>query len=127
MVRLLLDTHAFLWWIDDLPQLGCRARDEILKADIVRVSLVVWWEVAIKIATGKLGVDLRHLIASARDEGFSTLMPTEAHCLRLTTLPLHHRDPFDRMMIAQALDDRLTVVTRDRKFAAYGVPLLPCG
>ena len=87
------------------------------------VSIAAMWEIAIKLSLGKL--TLPDSVPAALDIiGAASLTITPAHIVRVQGLPLHHRDPFDRMMIAQALEDGLTIVTRDRAFGAYGVPLL---
>lgn len=123
-MRLLLDTHALLWAIGDPERLHEAAR---LALDDVRneilVSAASVWEIGIKRATGKLTVpdDLGPHLAAAN---IRSLPISLAHATRAGTLPLHHRDPFDRMLIAQAELEALTILTRDARFAAYGVPLL---
>lgn len=123
-MRLLLDTHTLLWALLDDPVLRPDARDLIADpANLVVVSPVSVWEVGIKQALGKLDApgDLEAQVAHAR---FTPLPITFAHAAAAGALPRHHDDPFDRMLIAQAGLEGLTVVTRDRRFAAYDVPLL---
>lgn len=123
-MQLLLDTHALLWWLADLPLLGSTARKQIANPDNqVLVSAASAWEIEIKRALGKLvaPTDLQSAIADAQ---FEILPMTMAHCIAAARLPPHHQDPFDRMLIAQAVEEHLTIVTRDRAFATYDVPLL---
>ena len=120
-MRLLLDTHTFLWWDED--QLPARVTAAIKAADEVFVSAVVAWEVAIKGALGKITV--RGSVAAAiADYGFSPLPVTIEHADAVRLLPPHHHDPFDRLLIAQAQADRLTLLSRDPAFKAYRVNLL---
>ena len=121
---LLLDTHVFLWWRADDPRLGKVAREAIAGADLVFVSAASAWEAAIKQALGRLEIPDR-FTAGVEASGFSRLPISFAHAERAGALPLHHRDPFDRMLVAQALEEHLTLVTRDAALAAYDVPLLP--
>jgi PIN domain nuclease of toxin-antitoxin system len=124
-VRLLLDTHVLLWSLDDSPELRPDAREAITDSwNDVLVSAVSAWEVAIKIKDGRLRArdDLEDAIHRQR---FAPLAITVAHGVRAGALPLHHRDPFDRMLVAQAQLEGLTLVTRDRRLAQYEVPILP--
>ncbi len=126
MTRLLFDTHAFLWWLEsDTPRLHPDAIAAITNAqNIVCVSVVNAWEVAIKISTGKLR--MTHRFADLVEHyGFSTLPVLLPHAAAVQTLPLHHRDPFDRMLIAQARVEGLTLITRDPNMRKYDVPILP--
>ena len=122
-MRLLLDTHALLWWIAGEP-LGDAASDAIADpGNSVAVSAATAWEIAIKRSLGKLrfDVDLEHEL---RINGFSPLAVTVGHALRAGALEAHHRDPFDRMLVAQAQLEERTIVTRDAVFARYDVPVL---
>lgn len=119
-MTLLLDTNVVLWWQRDDRRLGREARDAIATADVVWVSAVSGWEVAIKTALGRLRLDEPFRVSIAADD-FTELPMTLAHTSRLQDLPLHHTDPFDRMLAAQALTERATVVTHDRAFEPYGV------
>jgi PIN domain nuclease of toxin-antitoxin system len=122
-VRLLLDTHVVLWQLSGERELSVRARDAIAAADDLLFSVVSFAEVGVKASVGKLDVpgDLQVRIA---DSGVRTLGLTPAHGLAVSDLPAHHRDPFDRLIIAQAMTERLTVVTADTRFHAYGIQLL---
>jgi PIN domain nuclease of toxin-antitoxin system len=122
-VRILLDTQVFLWWARDDPQLPASARDAIRAAPEAFVSIVTAWEIAIKRAIGKL--DMLPLSAELLDSHGFTLVPvTLEHAALSSELPLHHRDPFDRMLIAQARHEGLTLVTHDRRLFAYPIPIV---
>ncbi len=123
-MRLLLDTHALLWWLAD-EGLTTHARDTIADpANIVMVSAVSAWEISIKKALGKLAApdDLEHQVQAG---GFVPLPISIGHGIAAGQLARHHEDPFDRMLIAQAFAEGLTIVTRDKRFDDYGVALLP--
>ena len=123
-MRLLLDTHALLWWLAD-EGLSTQARDAIADpATVAMVSAVSAWEISIKKALGKLAApdDLDHQVQAG---GFLPLPITIAHGVAAGQLVRHHEDPFDRMLIAQARAEGLTIVTRDKRFADYDVPLMP--
>jgi len=123
-MNLSLDTHALLWWLDDSPALGQSARTAIMDdRNIVVVSAAVVWEIRIKQALGKLDIDSSFLDV-VRGQGFELLSITADHAYAVGELPMHHRDPFDRLIIAQALLEGLTVVTRDPLFAKYAVPVI---
>lgn len=123
-MRLLLDTHAVLWWLAG-EGLTSQAQDAIADpANFVAVSAVSAWEISIKKALGKLSApdDLEQQVHAS---GFAPLPISLAHGVAAGQLVRHHEDPFDRMLIAQALAEGLTVVTRDKRFGDYGVALLP--
>ncbi len=124
-MRLLLDTHALLWWLGG-KGLGPEAADRIADPHtLVAVSAASIWEAEIKARLGK--VDLAGSLAEAvREEGFEPLAIRLEHAEVAGRLPLHHRDPFDRMLVAQALTEGFAVVTRDRAFDRYEVSVLPC-
>jgi len=121
---LLLDTHALLWSVGEEERLSPNAHD-VLSAGVVPayVSVASIWEIAIKRASGKLKVpdNLLEKVTAAR---FGELGITFEHALLAGALPPHHADPFDRMIVAQARSEGLTVVTRDERISAYGVPTL---
>lgn len=120
-MNLLLDTHALLWWLADDPQLSQEARSAIADPDnAVFLSAVVVWEIRIKEAIGKLDIpsDFAEVLAG---QPFSELPVTVEHANALAGLPALHRDPFDRMLVAQATAERLTVVTRDVDIPRYGI------
>lgn len=122
-MTLLLDTHVVLWWRLDSPRLKRHARDAIATADLVWVSAVSGWEVAIKQGLGKL--QLRDSFASMVEASrFGELPVTLRHAEQLAELPAHHTDPFDRMLIAQAQSEGATLVTHDRRFKAYEIPIM---
>ena len=124
MQRLLLDTHAFLWWLADAPQLGELARKAIGDdRNDVFVSAATGWELAIKRAAGKLQAP-DNLDVMVEDSGFSHLPITFFHGEQAGALPMHHRDPFDRMLIAQAQAEGLVIVTKDPYIPRYGVRTL---
>lgn len=121
---LLLDTHAFLWWLDDPNLLAESARNAVADGkNLVYVSAAVAWEIAIKRSLGKLHApeDLEAAMAANR---FLPLPVTIPHALAVATLPDHHRDPFDRLLIAQARLEGLQLVSRDPFMKLYDVPLL---
>ncbi len=123
-MKLLLDTHAALWWLADDKRLGQDAT-RYLNDDSNRVllSAVVVWEVAIKRSLGKLQapVDLASTLIAA---GVQPLPITLDHAAAVEVLPWHHRDPFDRMLVVQALAENATIVSQDARLQEYGVPLI---
>jgi PIN domain nuclease of toxin-antitoxin system len=122
-VHLLLDTNVFLWWVTDDATLHATARDEITRAEGVVVSAASAWEIAIKKGIGKLRAPA-DLEAELDRHAFLPLAVTFKHAQVAETLPWHHKDPFDRMLVAQARVEGLTLVTRDRRLALYGVATL---
>lgn len=122
-MRLLLDTHVVLWWLDDDKRLSAAARDEIVVAEEVRVSAATVWEIAIKRALGRLEVPDDYLEHVERTR-FRPLPIGFEHAEAAGSLPRHHDDPFDRMLVAQARVERLTLVTADRRLGDYGVAVL---
>lgn len=127
-MQLLLDTHAFLWWIDDAPALSKKARAAIGKAgNECFVSLASCWEMAIKSSLGKLTLSQpldRFIPEQLAANGFQLLDIDFRHVSRVATMPFHHRDPFDRLLIAQASAEKLTVVSADATFDAYDLSRL---
>jgi PIN domain nuclease of toxin-antitoxin system len=122
-VRLLLDTHVFLWWRGDSRRLRAPARRAIAGADVVFVSAATAWEAAIKIALGRLRIP-DTIEAGVVDSGFARLPIGFSHAEAAARLPPHHADPFDRMLVAQAQIEGLTLVTHDRRLGRYEVELL---
>lgn len=122
-MRLLLDTHVVLWQLSGEGELSAPARAAIFAADDVLFSVVSFAEIGIKSAVGKLKVP-DDLQTRVEDAGVRTLGLSPAHGLAVSHLPAHHRDPFDRLIIAQATTEDLTVVTADARFRAYGIHLL---
>jgi PIN domain nuclease of toxin-antitoxin system len=128
-VRLLLDTHAFLWWVFADPKLSRRARLAIAddENNDVFLSAASAWEVATKFRIGKLpdaAVVANDIAGAVSAEGFGELAITVRHAQRAGDLGGRHRDPFDRMLIAQALVENLTIVSNERAFDAYNVKRL---
>ncbi|SRR6266508_481229 len=125
MKRLLLDTHAFLWWLSDNRRLKHDARAAIAeKSALVHVSAATIWEIAIKARLGKINLGTKHLDREIEANQFSELRISARDAMAAVNLPMHHDDPFDRMLIAQAQLEGLTIVTHDKAFAAYKIPIL---
>ncbi len=127
MKRLLLDTHAFIWWISGDESLGPIAREQIADtANQIYISAATVWEMSIRRQLGKLTApdDLEAVVERC---GFTPLSIGLFHAQQASGLPMHHRDPFDRILIAQAQAEGLTLVTRDFAFPEYGVRLLTAG
>lgn len=122
-MKLLLDTHVVLWWQRDDRRLGRTARNAIAEADIVWVSAVSGWEATIKLALGRLRLDEPFRVLLAADD-FTELPMTLAHADAVAALPRHHADPFDRALVAQAQVEKATIVSDNRAFAPYGVPVI---
>jgi PIN domain nuclease of toxin-antitoxin system len=123
-VRLLLDTHTFLWWRDGSTRLPYRVGDRIRDPDNdIVVSIASLWEIAIKRSLGKLGFaeDFEQVLM---EEAFELLAIGYAHLRLLESLPQHHRDPIDRLLIAQSLAERIPIVTADPAFAAYAAQIV---
>jgi PIN domain nuclease of toxin-antitoxin system len=124
-VKLLLDTHAFLYWTADNPRLPRRARAAIARPrGIACISAATIWEIRIKVAKGRLRTDFTDVAQEARKHRFDVLPITAEHAQAAGDLPPHHDDPFDRMLIAQARAEAMTLVTGDSAFGDYGVKLL---
>lgn len=127
-MRLLLDTHLFLWYISGDPKLAESFRDTISDPhNEIFVSVVSFWEAAIKFQLGKLPLPASpedYLPAQRRAHNISSLLLNEESVGKLVDLPLIHRDPFDRMLVCQALSDKLVLVTVDPKIIEYDVPTL---
>jgi PIN domain nuclease of toxin-antitoxin system len=123
-VRLLIDSQAFLWWAEASPALGTAARNAIADpANEVLISIAALWELTIKQSSGRLTLpdDLETMVTR---QSFSVLSVSFVHLRHIGTLPRVHRDPFDRMMIAQALAEGIPIATGDRIFSGYGVQVV---
>ena len=126
-MQLLLDTHTFIWYLQGSPELSANAKTAIQDiANLSYISGATYWEIAIKINIGKIDLgypfhDLQHLSGQL---GFQWLPIEFSHTVQASSLPLLHRDPFDRMLIAQALTENLTIITKDISISRYGVPVL---
>lgn len=118
-MHILLDTHLFLWWLNNDKSLTKKAQQLIEDAEEVYVSSASIWEAAIKIQLGKLDADINSLINSIENEGFIELPISAKHAAKVTNLALHHRDPFDRVLIAQAITEPLRFLTVDSKLKQY--------
>jgi PIN domain nuclease of toxin-antitoxin system len=123
-VRLILDSHAFVWWVFGDPQLSRQAQAAIDGAAEVLVGAIAGYEIVLKHALGKwpeVEAIARDVAAAVAAEGFAVMPITLTHAEAAGRLPFHHRDPFDRLLAAQALREDLTLVSADRVFDAYGV------
>ncbi len=121
-MRILLDTHILLWSLADSKELSKKARKTINESDNVFVSVASLWEIAIKSSLGKLetGVEADELNQIIIDSGFEILTINPDHISPIHSLPLHHRDPFDRLLIAQSIVEPLRFITHDQQLASYG-------
>lgn len=124
-MRLLLDTHAFLWFVTNDPRLSVGAKATIVDAsNQILISPASYWEIAIKVSIGKypLSVPFETFITHGIDDNdFAILAIEPKHAAALINLPFHHRDPFDRLMIAQAQVEQIPIVSRDSQFDAYSI------
>ena len=121
-MNLLLDTHVLLWALDNDPLLSPAPRNAIIDGNnIVFVSAATAWEIAIKKALGKLRAPTSNYLEELRRHRFTPLDITSEHALAVEDLPPHHADPFDRMLVAQAQIEKLTLITRDSRIQAYNV------
>ena len=126
-MKFLLDTHALLWWLADDAQLGRQARELVADpGNDVLVSMVSLWEIAVKTRIGKLQADIKEITDAVQQEGFTLLDIGVAHLLTLAGLPMHHRDPFDHLLIAQAITEDATFISEDRNAARYPVRVVAC-
>jgi PIN domain nuclease of toxin-antitoxin system len=127
-VRLLLDTHAFLWFILDDPQLSTQAKELIIEPDNeIVISPASYWEIAIKISLNKYSLPEPYGVFMEREivtNEFRILPIEPKHTAALTTLPFHHRDPFDRLLIAQAMVEGIPLVSNDLTLDAYPISRL---
>ncbi|MCA9962971.1 MAG: type II toxin-antitoxin system VapC family toxin [Anaerolineales bacterium] len=124
-MNLLLDTHIFLWAVEDHPNLSAAAREAIVAGDnVVFVSAATAWEIAIKRGLGKLDVPRGNYIEELKLHRFTPLDIKTEHALAVESLPPHHKDPFDRLLIAQAQIEQLTLITRDPKMMLYDVAFI---
>ena len=124
-MRLLLDTHAVLWWFADNERLGAQSRGMIAdRSNGVLVSIVSMWEIALKVRIGKMGADLARLSIEIERSGFVPLGINARHLEALMTLPAHHRDLFDHLLIAQAIAEGARFVTADGHASLYPVDVL---
>ena len=125
-MKLLLDTHALLWWLADDARLGSRARALIEEpGNDAFISVVSLWEIVVKARTGKLEANIAAIV-TAIEGNFVLLDIGMAHLLMLARLPMHHRDPFDHLLIAQAIVEDCLFLSEDRHTSRYPVRSAPC-
>lgn len=124
-MNLLLDTHVFLWAVENNPNLSPAARAAIQDGgNVVYVSAATAWEIAIKRAIGKLKTPEGDYLEELNLHRFTPLNITTEHALAVEALPPRHKDPFDRMLIAQAQEEHLTIVTRDQRLSLYDTKII---
>jgi PIN domain nuclease of toxin-antitoxin system len=121
-MRLLLDTHVFIWVVTDDPSLNQKARTIIEEASAVYVSAASIWEIAIKSKLGKLDADPEDMARAIDSSGFTELPVSSLHAARVVKLPHNdgHKDPFDRLLVAQSMVEPLVLLTADPKLSSYG-------
>ena len=126
-MRLLLDTHALLWWLADDTRLGAQARRLLSDpTHDVLVSAVSLWEIVVKQRVGKLEADIDEIAREVRNQGFPLLDIRIPHLLTLSVMKTHHKDPFDHLLMAQAIVEGAAFVTDDHNAARYDVRLISC-
>ena len=127
-MKLLLDTHIFIWWADQPEKLSPAALSALEdRGNELLLSVASVWEMQIKTQLGKLklSLPLKELLKNQQETNDITVSPvTLTHVLALDALPFHHKDPFDRLLIAQSIEEELVIVTADSQFSAYPVKLL---
>lgn len=126
-MRLLLDTHSLLWWLADDDALGVAARALLEDpANDIFVSSVSLWEIVVKVRVGKLTADIGEIVKATEAQGFNLLNIEADHLIGLAALPVHHRDPFDHLLMAQAIAEDLVFLTEDAAASAYPVKIMTC-
>lgn len=118
-MRILLDTHVYLWCLTNDKHLTKRSKKIITDADEVYVSAASIWEIAIKVKLGKLDTNVHKVVEAIAASGFSELAVTTQHALMVSEVPEIHRDPFDRILIAQTLSEPLRLITADKILQKY--------
>ncbi len=118
-MRLLIDTQIFIWAVTESEHLSDRARQIMLNAEEVYVSAASIWEIAIKARLGRLDGDPKEFVSAIEQSGFVELAISARHAVQVHELPLHHRDPFDRLLIAQAISEPLRLLTADKMLYKY--------
>ena len=120
-MKYLIDTHMLIWWQQDAAELSAKARAIMLDpSNTIVVSSITLWEIAIKVALGKLDTDFDEVLRAIDDDGFALLSFTPTHATHVRSLPAIHRDPFDRALIAQALAEQMQFLTHDGLVSSYG-------
>jgi PIN domain nuclease of toxin-antitoxin system len=126
-MKILLDTHALLWFLNGDRNISDRAVNEILSEENeVLISIASLWEISIKFSLGKISIDggFKHVVNLIHGNRFHLLPITTDHVIKVASLPFLHRDPFERLIIAQAMVENITILTRDPDFAGYRVKVL---
>lgn len=127
-LKILLDTHCWLWWLTEPERMRAKARNAIADGDNdIFLSSVSSWEIAIKYSLGKLPLPAppeKYVMSRLQTCGFETLAISQLHASRVASLPLHHRDPFDRLLVAQAQIEKMTIVSVDRMLKPYDVNVI---
>ncbi len=126
-MKYLIDTHTFIWYLENNPHLSAKAKIIIEnEQNNICLSIASLWEIAIKVNVGKLTLNnpIEAMIAEAEKQDFTILPISRESVLCIQTLPLHHRDPFDRILIAQSLTDNLPILTVDSNFAHYPIAVI---
>ena len=126
-MKLLLDTHAFIWFINGDGRLSTNAKKEILKSSNKKfISMASIWEMAIKTSLGKLRIHypFKEIFNQIEENGFETLSTIFHHTLLVSQLEFHHRDPFDRLLIAQAIFENMKIISKDENFHKYQVKMI---
>lgn len=118
-MRVLLDTHILLWTLSDDPRLSSKARKLIENAAEIYVSAATFWEMAIKVGLGKLKVDLDDIREYCLESGFVELPITSEHAIAVKDLEHHHKDPFDRLIVAAAISEPMRLITADPQVVQY--------
>jgi PIN domain nuclease of toxin-antitoxin system len=126
-VKVLLDTHALLWWLADDDQIGIQARDLIADpGNNILISVASLWEIVVKVRVGKLEADIEEISQAIELDGFTLLTINPAHLRTLAGLPMHHRDPFDHLLIAQAIAEEAIFLSADQNTSKYSVQTIRC-
>lgn len=118
-MRVLLDTHILLWALTEDPKLSSKARKLIENAAEIYISAATFWEMAIKVGLGKLTVDLEEIREYCLESGFVELPVTSEHAIAVKDLEHHHKDPFDRLIVATAMSEPMKLLTTDPQVAQY--------
>lgn len=123
-VKLIVDTHIFFWWLEGDRRLTKHCRELIQRNEDVLVSIVSIWELAIKVSQCKLRLNVADFELQMEKNGFQLLPVTFQHAVEYSHLPLHHGDPFDRMLVAQSVTEGARLLTHDSNLSAYGAFVL---
>lgn len=125
-MRILIDTHVLLWWLRDDRRLSASMKECIADpANDIYVSVASLWEIVVKIRVGKLDADVSEIMRDVDAQGFKILDISPEHFLTLQELPIHHRDPFDHLLIAQSMTEKFVFMSCDQFVHLYGVRVIP--